>query len=118
MGVHCAQVMAMATPKLALTVMMINQTSALTHPDEMRKTVTANDVLLHSAARMEKEPATLEKRRNTPRLLGSNCVRGRPRPRLTQAEMKAQSATRASCWQRCVRPWIDWDRRQLERTHP
>lgn len=60
MGVHCAQVMAIATPRHALTVMMMNQISALIQPDEMRSTVTANDVLLHSAARIEKLPARLE----------------------------------------------------------
>lgn len=60
MGVHCAQVMATATPRQAFTVMMMNQTSTLSHPDEMRRTVTANEVLLHSAARMEKVPARLE----------------------------------------------------------
>lgn len=95
MGVHCAQVIAMATPRQAFTVMMTNQTKALVHPDEMRSTVTANDVLLHSAARMEKEPARLEYKRNMSRLLKLNWVKGRPKPRLMQAEMKAQSATRA-----------------------
>jgi len=88
--------MRIATPRQALTVTMINQTSALTQPDEMRSTVTANDVLLHSAARMEKLPARFEYNRNEPRFSGLNCVRGRPKPTLMHAEMKAQSATRAS----------------------
>lgn len=97
MGMHCAQVIAMATPRQALTVMMMNQTNALIQPVEMRNTVTAKEVLLHNAARMEKEPARLEKRRKSPRLAKLNWVSGRPRPRVMEAEMKAQSATRASC---------------------
>lgn len=95
-GVHCAQVMAIAPPRHAPTVMMMNQTRSFIHPDEIRSTVTANEVLLHNAARMEKLPAKLEKRRKMFRLSGLNCVRGRPKPMLTKAETKAQSATRAS----------------------
>jgi hypothetical protein len=98
--VHCAQVITRATPKHAFTVMMTNQTKVLVHPDEMRSTVTANEVLLHSAARMEKEPDRLEYRRNISRLSKLNCVKERPKPRLMQAEMKAQFATRAT--------WTSW----------
>ena len=97
MGVHCAQVMAMATPRQAFTVMMMNQTRALNQPDEMRSTVTANEVLLHRAARIEKLPARLEKRRKMSRLFMLNWLRGRPKPMFTHAEMKAAFATRESC---------------------
>jgi len=58
-GVHCAQVMATATPSAKLTVMMMNHTKILTHPEEIRRTVMANDVLLQHAARIEKVPARL-----------------------------------------------------------
>lgn len=96
MGVHCPHVMAMATPSEALTVTMMNQTDVLIHPGEMRNTVRAKEVLLHSAARMEKVPERFEKRRNMSRFLELKSRSGRPKPKLIEAEIKAQLMTRAS----------------------
>lgn len=93
---HCPQVIAIATPNEMFTVTIINQTNTLIQPDEMRSTVTAKDVLLHSAARMAQVPARLDSNKKISRLAGLNCVSGRPKPRLMQTDMRALSATRES----------------------
>jgi hypothetical protein len=43
-----------------LTEIMTNHTDTLVQPSEMRSKVTANEVLLHTAARIKKKPAVCE----------------------------------------------------------
>ncbi len=59
-GSHCSHVKAMARPSATLTDTMMNHTSHLVEPVEMRSTVIAKEVLLSCAARIEKLPAMLE----------------------------------------------------------
>ncbi len=59
-----------AAPMTTVRDMMMNQIVHRIQPFEMRSTVMANEVLLHSAARMEKVPATLETKVNLKKFLG------------------------------------------------
>jgi hypothetical protein len=93
-GVHWPHVIAMATPNDTFTVIMMNQISHLTHPDDIRKTVIAKEVLLQQAARIEKEPAKLVIRRYSLRSLWLNCDNGRPKPRFIDTETKESDKAR------------------------
>lgn len=96
MGMHCPHVRAIAPPNAILTLIMMNQTANLVHPDEIRRMVRPNEVLLQSAARMEKDPARLVYKRYCSRFWKLNSESDRPKPKVIEAETKAQDATRDS----------------------
>lgn len=50
--------------------MIITQINLLTQPSEMRSTVMANEVLLHIAASIEKNPLVFEIKRKVVRSVG------------------------------------------------
>lgn len=92
-------------PSDRLTVIMINQTKILTQPDDMRRTVMANEVLLQHAARIEKVPARLVMSKKISRSRKLNCASGLPNPMLIATETKAFEAASASYMCRVCQPW-------------
>ena len=70
MGEHFIHSNMALAPMTTLRDMMMNQMTHRIQPLEILSTVMANDVLLQSAARMEKVPATLETRLSARRWSG------------------------------------------------
>lgn len=60
---------------------MTNQTAALTQPSVMRSMVMPNDVLLHSADRMEKKATNCSSRPSSYRFAGLISKTWFPKPR-------------------------------------
>jgi hypothetical protein len=56
-GWHLTHINSMATPRMALTVMMMNQMNHLIQPVQSLSMVRPKDVLLQAAERTEKKPA-------------------------------------------------------------
>jgi hypothetical protein len=86
----------MLRPRVTLTEMIINHTNFFIQPLEMRSTVTANEVLLHIAARIANDPAKLEYHRNASKLSKLKSQIGRPSPSGIITDTKAHCAARAS----------------------
>ena len=96
-GRHWPHVMAMLSPSATLTETMMNHTNFLVHPLDIRSTVIAKEVLLHRAARMEKEPAMLLYSRKGTKRSKLKMDSGRPKPRTTVYETKLHAVASESC---------------------
>lgn len=83
-----------------LTVMMMNQTNFFTQPFEMRSRVIANDVLLHTVARTETNPAAYEYMTTSVKFSGRMSPLALPSPRLTQSDCSDAETTRATWGER------------------
>lgn len=69
-GEHWIYVDRAPNPRVRLIEMIRTQMRRLIQPSEIRSTVIANEVLLHIAASMEKNPLVLEMRRKAVRSVG------------------------------------------------
>lgn len=69
-GEHWIYVERAPNPRTRLIETIRTQMKRLTQPSEMRSTVIANEVLLHIAASMEKNPPVLDTRRKAVRSVG------------------------------------------------
>ncbi len=89
--------MVAAAPSTRLTVMMMNQMKRLTQPSEMRSSVMAKDVLLHTAARMDAKPAALEYSSSLWKSSGLMSALCLPNPSRTQTDCSDVDAASAIC---------------------
>jgi hypothetical protein len=71
MGQHWIQRIVADTPSTRFTETMMNQTTHLTHPSDIRKRVAAKEVLLHAAPKMVAKPARYERKYTMGDLSGS-----------------------------------------------
>lgn len=95
-GEHWMYVDTAANPKARLTDIMMNQMNFFIQPSDMRNTVIANEVLLHVAARMEKNPLVLDNRRNVVRSLGLKSHMCLPYPIVVLYDIKTVCTARAT----------------------
>lgn len=96
-GQHQNHCIATLPPMARLMEMMINHTTFLTQPSEMRSKVTANDVLLHTAARMRKKPEVCETRLLDTCWLCVSSASSIPLPTRTSADSSTQPTNRQTC---------------------
>jgi hypothetical protein len=96
MGLQWIHSMRALAPMTRLSEMIMVQIITFIHGSEMRRRVMAKEVLLHTAARMDRVPAILAIKGMLWSFADSISHRCLPNPRLTDIEVKADAPARAS----------------------
>jgi hypothetical protein len=97
MGQHWTHWRVAFSPSTTLTEMRMNQTIFLVQPSEKPSRVIAKDDFVHTAARMEKNPAIYEKNSSDDRFSGLIKRPCLPSPRLTHSVWNTHEVARESC---------------------